>query len=164
MTKTIISIVLAVLVLGGLIWFAQPGMQKNNTPPLIKTGGAFTAKETNYDFGNISMAAGKVKYTFGAKNTGSEAAVINKVYTSCMCTTATLMVGSKTFGPYGMPGHGFISSLNQVVGSGEEISVEVEFDPAAHGPAGVGKIQRSVIVENSAGDPLQFYFTANVTP
>ena len=81
-----------------------------------------------------------------------------------MCTTSVLQNGEKKFGPYGMPGHGFIPKMNAVVDSGEEVLVDVTFDPAAHGPAGVGTIQRVVILENSAGENMEFQISANVTP
>ena len=82
-----------------------------------------------------------------------------------MCTTASLKMNGRTFGPYGMPGHGFIPKINEKLGPGEETIAEVIFDPTAHGPAGVGQIQRTITIENNAGAPLQVLsFTANVTP
>lgn len=101
---------------------------------------------------------------FQVKNTGEEPVTIGQMYTSCMCTSATLMMNGKEFGPYGMPGHGFVPKVNKSIEPGEEAAVEVVFDPAAHGPAGIGKIQRSVIIENNAGDPFEFQISANVTP
>lgn len=89
-----------------------------------------------------------------------------------MCTNATLLHGDpsagsgqvKKFGPFGMPGHGFVPKVNDAVNSGEEVSVEVVFDPAAHGSAGVGRIDRVVFVETESGLPLQLKFVAIVTP
>lgn len=81
-----------------------------------------------------------------------------------MCTTATIKKGEFSFGPFGMPGHGVNFGLNQVVNPGEEIVIVAEFDPAAHGPAGVGPIERAVRVEIENGEPLEFEFKAIVTP
>ena len=120
--------------------------------------------ETSYDFGAISMAAGEVKHIFKIKNTSNEAVTISKIYTSCMCTTAALTIGGRQFGPYGMPGHGIIPKINQAVGENEDAAVEVVFDPAAHGPAGVGQIQRTITIENNAGQPVELLFSALVTP
>jgi hypothetical protein len=117
-----------------------------------------------YEFGSVSMAAGKVKHQFKIRNTSAEPVVIGKMYTSCMCTTASLMMGGKTFGPVGMPGHGGIPSLNQTINPNEEASVEVVFDPAAHGPAGIGRIQRTVTLENNTGNPIELQFVAIVAP
>ena len=63
-----------------------------------------------------------------------------------------------------MPGHGFIPGINEAVQPGEEAEVEVVFDPAAHGTAGVGKIERLVYVENNGSRTMQFLIKASVTP
>jgi len=155
------TIVGALILLFVLIWFARPVSDND------KELGAISQLEVashGYDFGSISMAAGKVKYVFSVKNSGTEPAEIEKVYTSCMCTEATLKVGEKVFGPYGMPGHGFIPKIGQNLSPGEEAEVEVVFDPAAHGPAGVGKVERIVFVESNKGRPLELRFSATVTP
>ncbi len=164
MNKTLISIIVGVLVLGGLIWIARPDSQSNSTIS-AKSNGILTVEEaSNYDFGKISMAAGKVKHQFKIKNTSNEMVTINKVYTSCMCTTAELMSGGKQFGPYGMPGHGAIPKIQGIVNPNDEAIVEVVFDPAAHGPAGVGRIQRTITLENNSGQPIELQFAAIVTP
>ncbi len=166
MNKTIIiGVVVAVFVFGGLVWIARPSSQNSTASVVSASNGTLTVEESNnYDFGTISMAAGEVKHAFKIKNTSNEVVIVNKIYTSCMCTTAALMVGGKQFGPYGMPGHGAIPRIDQTVSPNEEATVEVVFDPAAHGPAGVGRIQRIVTIENNAGQPVELKFVAVVTP
>lgn len=164
MNKTIIGVIGAILVLGGIIWMARPGSQ-SGTASSVRSSGTLAVKEANnYDFGTISMAAGNVSHQFKIKNTGNEGVNIEKIYTSCMCTTAMLKVGGKQFGPYGMPGHNAVPKIDQALNPNEEAVIEVVFDPAAHGPAGVGKIQRAVTIENSAGQPVELLFAAVVTP
>ena len=164
MNKIIIGTGIAILILGGLVWIARPG-SPNGATSSAKSGEALAIEEANnYDFGIVSMAAGKVKHQFKIKNTSNEVVTINKIYTSCMCTTASLTAGGKQFGPYGMPGHDAIPRIDQTVTPNEEVVVEVIFDPAAHGPAGVGRIQRAITVENDAGQPIEFQFVAMVTP
>lgn len=164
MNKTIFGVVIGILFLGGLVWIARPDA-KNTTQITAISNGSFTIEEANnYNFGSISMAAGKVKHQFKIKNTSMEAVTIGKMYTSCMCTAASLMIGDKQFGPVGMLGHGAIPFLNQTIKPNEEVTVEVVFDPAAHGPAGVGRIQRLVTLENNTGKPIELQFTAIVTP
>jgi len=164
MNKKIIGIGIAVIVLGGLVWIARPDSQ-SSTAPSIKSSGTLVVEEANnYDFGTISMAAGEVKHIFKIKNTSNEAVTINKMYTSCMCTTATLTMGGEQFGPFGMPGHATVPRIDQTVNPNEEAVVEIVFDPAAHGPAGVGRIQRTVTIENNAGQPVELQFAAIVTP
>ena len=164
MNKIVIGII-ALLLLGGVVWIARPNSQSTAATLSTNNNGTLTVEETNnYDFGTISMAAGKVTHSFKIKNTGNEAVTINKMYTSCMCTTALLRKGDKQFGPYGMPGHGAIPKIGQTINPNEEATVEVIFDPAAHGPAGVGRIERAVYLENNAGDPIELMFVASVTP
>lgn len=82
-----------------------------------------------------------------------------------MCTEASLVLpGKKPMGPFGMPGHGFIPTLSAVLGSGEKARVEVTFDPAAHGPAGIGNVSRTIYLENDSGAPLALSFAAKVKP
>ncbi len=164
MNKTSIGIIVGILVLGGLIWIARP--DDNNTPSVqANSNGMLTVEESsNYDFGTISMAAGNVTRIFKIRNSSSDTVVISKMYTSCMCTTATLTKGDQRFGPFGMPGHVAVPKIDQTVNPNEEVTVEVVFDPAAHGPAGVGPIQRTITIENNAGNPIELQFAALVTP
>ena len=164
MNKTIISITIGILVLGGLIWMARPDAESQSQAPTTSSGVLAVEESNAYDFGSISMAAGKVSRQFTIRNTGSETVTISKMYTSCMCTTATLITASGQFGPVGMPGHGVIPSINLKINPNDEAIVNVVFDPAAHGPAGVGRIQRIVTLENSAGAPIELQFSATVTP
>ena len=161
---TVIGVIIAIAVLGGIIWTARPNPGNNIASVPLSSARTLKAEETNFDFGQISMAAGKVKHAFKIENTASESVVIEKMYPSCMCTEALLMTDGKQFGPYGMPGHGFAPKINGTINPGEEATVEVVFDPAAHGPAGVGRIGRVVYLENSAGEALELGFTALVTP
>lgn len=126
--------------------------------------GALRARETAFDFGSISMEAGKVTHRFWFRNESAESVLIRRIYTSCMCTTATLVKGMKVINTYGMPGHGPLPAVNESLKSGEAAYVDVVFDPAAHGPAGLGPTQRVVTIESDAGRPLELHFAANVRP
>ena len=87
--KIIIGII-ALLLLGGITWIARPNSQGNATVSPARSDALVVEDANNYDFGTISMAEGKVKNAFKIINTSNEAVIINKMYTSCMCTTATL--------------------------------------------------------------------------
>ena len=144
-------------VLLGLSWVAAP--KGNSTPASIVT----SVDGHSYDFGSISMARGKVTTEFLITSPTSSPLKITKVYTSCMCTEATLSVGGRKFGPFGMPGHGIVPSVDTEIPAGQSAQLLVTFDPAAHGPAGVGKIERAVRVETN-GEPLEYQISAFVTP
>lgn len=163
-TKHIV-ILSAVLLFGGIIWYAKPGKRADSgQAPPQNSAGALSADEKSFDFGTISMAAGNVSHSYKIKNAGAEPVTLGRMYTSCMCTTALLRAGDKVFGPYGMQGHGFIPKMNYEIKSGEEAEIKVVFDPAAHGPAGVGRISRAVIIEQGVSKPVELVFSALVTP
>ena len=50
--------------------------------------------EENFDFGVIAMKDGNISHKFELKNEGQEPLKIEKVFTSCMCTTAYVTDGS----------------------------------------------------------------------
>jgi len=163
--KLVIALV-SILVIGSLVWVARSSEKNSEPEDFVATSpkGILSAQEMSYNFGTVSMAKGKVNHEFKLKNTGPETIVVKKMYTSCMCTTVTLKAGGEDFGPFGMPGHGFIPPINVKVEPGQEIIAVAVFDPNAHGPAGVGKIDRVITVENNAGAPIEFQFSAMVTP
>lgn len=163
--NTIIGVIVILLMIGGLILIARPNPSDSNSADTPSgSGGALTTEEPNWNFGTISMAAGKISHIFKIKNVGRGNLTISTIYTSCMCTTALLIKGGEKFGPYGMPGHGFTPKINQTIKPNEEADIEVVFDPAAHGPAGVGEIQRMVRIESDSGKPVDLEFKAVVTP
>lgn len=169
--KVIIGTGIGALVLGGLIIAAMPGPGATKPPSAapvssatVGAAGSLSAFTTKYNFGSISMAAGKVTHRYAIRNTGTAPVLIRKMYTSCMCTTAALVKAEKKFGPYGMIGHGYTPVIDESMRPGEEAMVDVVFDPAAHGPAGIGPTDRVVTIENNGGRPLELAFTANVTP
>lgn len=154
-----------VLGISGLVWFTQSQAPQDEGGPIIGSNSSSLAAEVNqYDFGEVSMAKGNVSYDYKIKNSGAEPAVITKVYTSCMCTTAELIKGDLRKGPFGMPGHGAFPRINETINPGEEAVIRAVFDPATHGPAGVGFIERAIYIEQKGGEILEVRFAATVTP
>lgn len=145
------------------------GFVRNNTTPASAEAstGVLAAEEAFYDFGTITMKDGNVSHEYTVTNNGSEPVTIEKVYTSCMCTTAFITdAAGKKSRPFGMPGHGGASPFTAtVVGPGEAITVEAVYDPNAHGPSGVGLADRLVYLEtNSSVEPkVELRFKAIVT-
>lgn len=162
----IISTALIIVIVFFLIWLfgSANGGYNGKANALNSTKGVLTLEESSFNFGDISMAKGDVSHAFKIKNTGSESIIISKVYTSCMCTEVSFIKGGIKKGPFGMQGHGgVIPTINQTLSSGEEAQIEVVFDPAAHGPAGLGLMQRVVYLENSNGR-AEIQISANVAP
>lgn len=136
----------------------------SNQVVAIQAASALTAEVPSFDFGRISMANGKVSREIKIKNTNSTPVTATRLSTSCMCTNAELTYQGKREGPFGMPGHGFIPGIKTVIQPGDEATLKVTFDPAAHGPAGVGAIKRDVYLEQEGGKRLTVNFSAFVTP
>ena len=165
--KTIYIVIILLAIVGLLFWFGRPDGQEVTDGSV---SGDNTATEallptvSAYDFGTISMAKGVVKYDYEIENTLAIPVTITKLYTSCMCTKANLITRTGTKGPFGMPGHGLsVPTISEIVEPGDKFTVEAIFDPAAHGPSGIGRIERAVVLETSEGN-LELNFSANVTP
>lgn len=164
-SKKIIGTTIAVLAItGALVFFTGSNKGKEKIPTERGEFSSLKAQENYYDFGSVSMKNGKVPHAFKLKNNGNLPVVISKLYTSCMCTSASLVTNRGEVGPFGMQGHGFIPTIDRVIEPGEEFTVNAVFDPTAHGPAGVGKIERVVFLENENGGTFQLGFSAIVTP
>lgn len=164
--KNIIILAAIILVtLVGIIALGRNSSGDTKTP--AQSTSLLNALEKDFDFGMISMKNGEVSKIFELKNEGADPITISKVYTSCMCTVAKITdAKGATSGPYGMPGHGGgISKANVEVESGETVKVEAIFNPAAHGPSGVGLASRAIFLEtNSSQTPkVELNFTATVT-
>ena len=161
----------AIVILFGIFFSSQKpsappalGLEQQATANQPAGAGALASVSPFFNFGKISMAAGSVSHRYSIRNTGEAPLTITKLSTSCMCTVATLITQAGKKGPFGMSGHGFIPDLAERLAPGEVAQVEVVFDPAAHGPAGIGPTDRTVMIVSDAGLPLVLRFSAMVTP
>jgi hypothetical protein len=146
MQKTIISIVL----IGGAIFLVGKIM---TTPPEASRPGAAPRIEispSEYDLGQVSMAQGKITRVYQVKNVGEGPLKLSAIWTSCACTTAALKIDQKTSPLFGMPGHGVNPAFwSETLAPGQAGELEVVFDPAFHGPTGLGEIVRVVYLESN---------------
>lgn len=127
---------------------------------------ALLVAEAFYDFGTISMRDGLVEKSFTVTNPTAEDIFVLRLVTSCMCTTAYIVSpDGQAKGPYGMPGHsGYVPLANELIKAGESRVIRVVYDPNAHGPAGVGPIDRFVTLTDEKGGTLQLEIKALVKP
>jgi hypothetical protein len=129
----------------------------------LQSSTALRAQPARYDFGRVPLAGGDVTTRYVVTNVTDGPVRLRDIYTSCNCTTATLRFGDGTVaGPFGMPGHELPVSYDRVVQPGESFQVQVRFNPAAHGPRGVGHVTRSIVMKPVGGPALEFVFTATV--
>jgi len=168
MKKNIIYILITVVVFIGIIYFAKPNEDQNkkvdSSSIQVSSASSLTANTTRFNFGEISMKNGNVKHEFEVVNNTINPVLVSKVYTSCMCTRAFVTINGKTKGPFGMPGHGVVPKADMEILSQEQAIITIEFDPKAHGPAGVGRIEREIYIEDEDGSQVILSFEAIVTP
>ena len=171
MSKTTITIFTFIFVITGLfIWGAAGRAGTVASVPgapgaASAEKSALTAPETFYDFGTISMKNWNVTKEFTVTNPTDQDITVSTVLTSCMCTTAFIVKpDGNVKGPFSMPGMGYIPPANETIKPGESRVVRVVYDPNAHGPAGVGEIDRFVMLTDASGGTLQFEIKALVTP
>lgn len=156
-----VIIVLTLLILG-IIYFIGEGTSKQNDQ-----GGAVSqlqASEKIYDFGTISMSKGNVEKIFKVTNPTDKDIFVKTVTTSCMCTSAYIEKGGSEKGPFKMPSMGYVPPADETIKAGGSMDIKVVYDPNAHGPAGVGVIDRFVYLDDANGGRTQLEIKANVTP
>lgn len=165
MKKNTIFILIIIALAVGLMWLGRKS--QSASPSQIPTGNtksSLTALETFYNFGTISMANGKVNKLFEITNSTGQEVNLERVITSCMCTAAYIVSANGEKGPFGMPGHLPVPKANEILKAGETRTIKVVYDPAAHGPAGVGPIDRFIYLTDSSGGTLELEIKALVTP
>lgn len=114
-----------------------------------------------FDWGTINMKDGNVSKNFVIKNTGTDVLMLTKIKTSCHCTKAQITVNGVASPFFGM---NTVSSWVGEVVPGNEAQINIVFDPAYHGPNGIGPITRYISVDTNDPDnkTLEFTLTANV--
>ena|SRR3989304_6528471 len=153
--KIIIAfVVITLVILGGGIFV----LSSTTAAPAQITASQNTKAEVSektYDWGNIPYSGGNTTKTFTIKNTGSDVLKLTGIKTSCTCTKAQVDINGKTSPYFSMHS---ISGWVGEVAPGKEAKLLVIFDPAFHGPTGVGPMERLISVEtNDSQNPkLEF--------
>ena len=155
---------LIVLAAVGFIWWGSANNAPAHSQADVDTKSVLAASELTYDFGLISMKNGNVDHVFKVANPTDKDIMIDRVSTSCMCTTAYLVEGAKQTGPFGMPGMGTSSKANKLIKAGGTTYVYVVYDPNAHGPAGVGPMERVIHLTEADGSVLELEIKGLVKP
>lgn len=170
MKSPAITLSLVLIVFAGLFFWGSSGRggasaSLPGAPAGRTVASVLSASEPFYDFGTISMKDGNVTREFVVTNPTDRDVTIAAIVTSCMCTEAFLVRSDGSMkGPFGMEGMGYIPPANETLQAGESRTIRVVYDPNAHGPAGVGRIDRFVTLTDKAGGTLPLEIVANVTP
>jgi hypothetical protein len=122
-----------------------------------------SAVEVKNDLGTVSIKKGTVTTEFVIKNEGKSDLIIDKLSSSCGCTSASL-VYQGTEGPrFYMAGHGQESpdaNWKVAIAPGGEAQVKVYYDPTVH-PDLTGPVTRTVSVHSN--DPVDFETKLTIT-
>ncbi|MEK7189527.1 MAG: DUF1573 domain-containing protein [Patescibacteria group bacterium] len=147
-TKIFLAIII-VLVIGGISAAVVATMKEKGGNGTAK----LTLETTGFDWGDVSMAAGLAKKNIKIQNTGTGDLKISKFTTSCMCTKVTLEVNGRRSPDFGMPGHGDSGPAfwSETIKPGDSGTLEIIFDPNAHGPEATGPITRAIYIYSNDG-------------
>lgn len=144
-TKIIVFafIVVAVLALGGAFFLSSKssGTAGQSESLLLN----IESSPNFYDLGSVPINGGIVAKEYEVKNTTDRTLKLSRIATSCMCTLASVKIGDKETKFFGMEMTGDKNPLLNIdLKPGEIARVTTKFDPAAHGPQGVGPFDRIV--------------------
>src|SRR3989344_4428150 len=133
----ILAVAATIILLAGGIFFLS---KTTNTPQIAasQNAKAFVADPTSFDLGQVSMDKGKVTKVFTIKNTGTDTLKLYNVRTSCHCTTAFVTIDGNDSPSFGMDN---LSAWTGEVLAGKEAKLTAVFDPAYHGPQGMGAVK-----------------------
>jgi len=107
------------------------------------------------DLGDVSLAKGETSALFEITNTGKTDLIINKLDTSCGCTSAAVVYQGKEGPRFAMAGHGVESPTDWSVAipPGEEAQLKVYYNPNIHKDFRGTAIREIYIYSN---DPVEF--------
>ena len=137
-------IVLTLLILGGGIFVLSSSSVSTKITASQNAKVLVDAK--TFDWGNIPYSGGNAVKTFTIKNTGTDILKLTGVKTSCTCTKAQVVTEGQTSPYFSM--HATSSWIGEVQPN-KEAKLTVIFDPAFHGPTGVGPVERFVSMQTN---------------
>jgi hypothetical protein len=139
------------LLMGAVFLLAKTANNPNAEIPQTEVLGV-EANPTDFNLGQVPIGGGIVTREYEVKNTTDKALKLRKIATSCMCTTAQIKVGDKESRFFGMEMMGDKNPfLDFKIPAGETAKIIVNFDPAAHGPQGVGPFDRVIWLSFESG-------------
>ena len=131
-----------VVVLVGIAFVLFPFFNK----PPVGENAKIELSSTFFNFGNVSVRGGTVSTSFTISNSGEDDLIIEKMETSCMCTSAKLYFNGRESPAFGM--HSKSSFWSETIPPGESAELKIFYDPTAH-PELRGSVTRVVTIYSS---------------
>jgi hypothetical protein len=110
----------------------------------------------SFDFGEVSQKEGVAETVFEIKNNGQSDLVIDKLETSCGCTSASIIYQGREGPKFTMPGHGVSEEMKDwrvIIPPADIAYLKVYYDPAVH-PDFRGDVIREIYIFSN--DPVDF--------
>lgn len=116
----------------------------------IVNGAKIQVTPSEHSFGRVSVRAGKVNTTLVVENPGKKDLIIKGLETSCMCTSAVLVVDGVVSPIFGMSGHGTNpKDWSARISPGGEAQLMIYYDPTVHKDFR-GPVTRKITVSSNA--------------
>ena len=154
MDKKFIAIII-VLTIGiiGMAIFISGSSPSAIKATISKTEGAKIYVDHSYrKVGDIGYSNGILYHRFPVKNEGNKDLEIANMTTSCMCTEVFLKKDGQEGPKFGMKGMTAPSAWKGVLKPGQSAEIIAAFDPAYHGPQGIGEVSRIRSLETNDPD------------
>lgn len=110
----------------------------------------------SFNFKDVSQKKGVVTTTLEVKNNGKNDLVIDRLETSCGCTSASIIYQEEEGPVFNMPGHGVNEEIGEwqiSIAPGTSAELKIYYDPNMH-PEFRGAATREVYVFSN--DPIDF--------
>ena len=116
----------------------------------------------SHDLGTVSQKQGIVTTDFEFKNVGKSDLSINKLSSSCGCTSASVVYKGEVGPEFAMEGHGKENPENWevMISPGDSAVLRVFYDPSVH-PDLEGAVTRTVSIMSN--DPVEFETQVAIT-
>jgi len=115
-----------------------------------------TVSESEQDLGEVSQAGGIITAEFSIKNEGQSNLIINKLSSSCGCTSGSVVYQGNEGPRFYMSGHGYEEldgEWSVSIAPDDEAFVKVYYDPSVH-PDLEGAVTRTLSIHSN--DPIDF--------
>ncbi len=118
--------------------------------------------EDSHDLGSVKAGGDVISTDFEIKNSGASELIINKLDSSCGCTSATVIYRGEEGPRFGMAGHGFDNpeDWSVAIAPGDSAILRVYYDPTMHADL-IGPVTRTVTVYSN--DPVDFAKKVTIT-
>lgn len=140
--------ILGIIVVLAIVWFVFLNVDQTVEAKWLDG-------ETSFELGDVEYSGGLVSTTLAFTNNSVDEVKIEDVFSNCSCTVAVISHGPHTIGPFGMPGHDLdeVGELDWSILPGDDFTVKITFDPAAHGEESIGdNVERKVTIQTDMGN------------